>query len=143
MWSKEEGRATSAWRVFRNERGLGLFDTLLVCILVSILIGTVIPYYQRLEKKAREAALQTGLANLRKGVELYHLLQGEFPTDLKRLVHARYVIPVREDTFFSGEYLRDQAVDDEGNLLDPFGNRYRYDPKNRTVSSGTEGYEDW
>lgn len=142
MWSKE-GRATSTGRPFRNEQGSGIFDTLLVCILVSILIGTVIPYYQRLEREAREAALQTGLANIRKGIELYHLLQGELPINLRRLVHARYVIPIREDTFFSGEYLRNQAVDEEGNLLDPFGNRYRYDPKKGAVASETEGYENW
>lgn len=143
MWSKGEDRATSAWKHFRNERGLGIFDTLLVCILVSILIGIVIPYYRGMEREAKESALQTGLAALRKGIELYRLLEGEFPTDLKNLAHARYVIPVREDTFFSGDYLRGQTLDKEGNLLDPFGNRYRYDPKNGAVTSATGGYEDW
>lgn len=127
----------------RNQKGAGILETLLVCILMSILIGMVIPYYQRLAQEAKEAALQTSLSQIRKGVELYSVLQGHFPTDLKSLVNARYVIPVRENTFFSGEYLRKQVLDDEGNLLDPFGNRYRYKPKNGTVNSETEGYENW
>jgi type II secretory pathway pseudopilin PulG len=122
---------------------LGIFDTLLVCILVSILIGTVIPYYQQLAREAKETALQTGLANIRKGIDLYRVLQGRLPADLKSLVHARYIIPAREDTFFSGEYLRSQATDSTGNLVDPFGNQYRYNPLKGTVSSGTEGYETW
>lgn len=143
MWSKEEVRSTFISRLIRNEKGLGVFETLLVCILVSILIGAVLPYYQRLEQQAKEAALQTGLANIRKAIELYSVLQGHYPTDLRGLVHARYVIPVREDTFFSGEFLLNQATDTGGNLLDPFGNRYRYDQKKGIVSSETGGYETW
>lgn len=127
----------------RKQKGTGTLETLLVCILVSILIGAVIPYYQQMMQRARESALQTGLVNIRKSIELYRALEGRYPADLKRLVHARYVIPVRKDTFFSGEYLRNQAVDAKGNLLDPFGNQYQYDPKDGTVFSETEGYESW
>ncbi len=143
MWSKEEVSPTSPFALIRNERGLGILDTLLVCILVSILIGTAIPYYQQLTLGAREAALQTGLANIRKSIELYQVLQGHYPSELRSLLHARYVVPVREDTFFSGEYLRNQAIDAKGNLLDPFGNQYQYNPKDGTVLSGTQGYETW
>lgn len=141
MWSKGGDKAIA--RSLQNEKGLGILDTLFVCILVSILIGTVIPYYERLEQEAREVTLQTGLANIRKGIELYQALKGQNPSDLKSLVRARYVIPTRQDTFFSGEYLRAQAQDKEGNLLDPFGNRYEYDRNNGKVSSGTKGYETW
>lgn len=143
MWSKEEGRATTSSKFIVNQRGQGILDTLLVCILVSILIGTVIPYYQGLAQEAREAALQVGLVNIRKGVELYQALQGHYPPDLKNLMHTQFIIPAREDTFFSGEYLRHRATDPTGNLLDPFGNRYQYDPSRGTVVSGTKGYESW
>lgn len=143
MWLKEEVRSTAGSRFIVNQRGQGILDTLLVCILVGILIGTVIPYYQRLAQEAREAALQMGLVNIRKGVELYQVIQGHYPPDLKSLVHVQFIIPAREDTFFSGEYLRHRATDRAGNLLDPFGNRYQYDPSKGTVVSGTKGYESW
>src|SRR3989338_1471240 len=124
MWPREEDR--SIFSPIMNEKGLGILDTLFVCILVSILIGTVIPYYQRLEREAKEAALQTGLVNIRKGIELYQALQGSFPRDLRNLVKKRYVIAARNDSFFSGEYLTAQATDAQGNLIDPFGVPYIY-----------------
>lgn len=139
MWPRGEGKPSP----IRNEKGLGILDTLLVCILVGILIGIVIPYYQKVQQNAKEIALRAGLGNIRKGIELYAALQGHYPSDLKALVHTRYVIPVREDTFFSGEYLREQAVDIEGNLLDPFGQHYRYDPKSGTVTAGADEYQSW
>lgn len=127
----------------QSQKGAGILDTLLVCILVSILIGIVIPYHYRMTQKAKETALQVGLNQIRKGVELHYVLQGRFPKNLKSLIHARYVVPVRDDTFFSGEYLRAQVVDQQGNLLDPFGNQYRYNPNSGAVVSETEGYEHW
>jgi len=127
----------------QNQKGAGILETLLVCIVVSILIGTVIPYYQRLAQQAKEATLQTALANIRKAIELYYVLQGKYPDKLEDLVGARYIIPVREDTPIAGEYLRAQAMNKEGNLLDPFGNKYQYNHKDGTVSSKTDGYQKW
>ena len=141
MWSRGEDKAI--FPPLKNEKGLGILDTLFVCILVSILIGTVIPYYQKLEREAREVALRTGLANIRKGIELHYTLQGRFPSNLKSLLNKRYIVAARSDTFFSGEYLRAQAVDKEGNLLDPFGNHYKYNEKNGNVHSESRGYESW
>src|SRR5579884_1647772 len=104
MWLKEEARSKLLGSM-DNQNGLGILDTILVCILMSILVGTAIPYYQKLERDAKGATLRAGLENIRKGIELYHALEGHYPTDLNVLIRARYVIPVREDTFFSGEYL--------------------------------------
>jgi Tfp pilus assembly protein PilE len=129
--------------LIRDQKGAGVFETLLVCILVAILIGTVIPYYRNLTREAKEVALQGSLVNLRKAVELYHILQGKYPLDLKRLATEKYVIPIRGDTFFSGEYLRAQAVDTDGYPIDPFGARYRYDPQKGKVASASRGYETW
>jgi type II secretory pathway pseudopilin PulG len=129
--------------LIRNQKGAGVFETLLVCIIVSILIGTVIPYYQKLTLETKEVALQVGLGNMRKAIELYSLLHGKYPPDLRSLVNQRYLITVREEATISGEYLRAQAVDQEGNMLDPFGNRFGYDSRKGTVFSKTKAYESW
>ncbi|MFQ5779716.1 MAG: type IV pilin protein [Nitrospiria bacterium] len=143
MSSKEGVRSTIGSARSDNEKGMTVLDTLLVCILVGILIGIAIPYSQRLTEKTKEATLRMELVNIRKGVELYHALHGGYPGGLGSLIEGQYVIPMRDDTLFKGEYLHAQAVDPEGNLLDPFGNRYRYDPRGGTVSSSTEGYKTW
>jgi len=126
-----------------GERGLGAFDTLLVCMLVGLMIAVAFPYYQRLVKDAKEAGLQSALANLRTAIRIYRALEGEYPKDLGVLVHRRFIIPIREEGLFSGEYLRAQAQDREGHLIDPFGNVYRYDQRRGVVASATQGYEAW
>jgi len=141
MWSKDS--ENTARHIAFDEKGLGIFDSLLICIGVGIMIGILFPYYHTYVKSSREAALQAGLANIRMSIEVYRTLQGHNPANLRSLVHERYLLPVREDTFFSAEYLRGQGEDREGNLLDPFGSPYRYDSNRGAVTSGTSGYEKW
>lgn len=125
-----------------NQKGFTSLETLFVCIMVGLLIVVAIPYYQRLALEAKEVTLRATLVNIRGGIELYQVLQQHYPADLKSLVHKKYLLPVR-DEIISGEYLMAQAVDADGNLLDPFGNRYRYDPLTGRAASSTKGYESW
>lgn len=125
-----------------NQKGFTTLETLFVCIIIGILIGFAWPYYLRLEREAKEVTLRTGLVNIRSGIVLYQALEQHYPADLRSLVHRKYLLPVR-DEIISGEYLLAQAVDGEGNLLDPFGNRYRYNSVSGHVVSSTKGYESW
>lgn len=125
-----------------NQKGLTLLETLLVCIIIGALIGIAIPYYQRLAQEAKEVTLRAGLVNIRGGVGLYQVLEQHYPVDLKNLIQRKYLLPVHGE-IISREYLIAQATDTEGNLLDPFGNRYRYDPATGAVTSSTKGYESW
>lgn len=129
--------------MIRGEEGKGSLDTLLVCILAGIVIGVIFPYYYMTVQVAKEVALQAGLVNIRKTIQLYHFMEHQYPPDLGSLVKKRLVLPSREDTFFKEEYLSSVTADPEGHLLDSFGSRYRYDPRSGKVSSGTPGYETW
>jgi hypothetical protein len=75
-------------------------------------------------------------------VGLYHILEQHYPVDLKNLIQRKYLLPVHGE-IISREYLIAQATDTEGNLLDPFGNHYRYDSVTGRVASSTKGYESW
>lgn len=103
----------------------------------------LIPRYQRMAREARETALRMGLINIRTSIQLYVLLNNNPPEDLKELLGKRYIIPTKEGTIFNDQYLRGLAVDSEGYPIDPFGNRYSYEPKEGRVSSTTEGHEKW
>ena len=130
-------------RKLSGERGLGIIDTLIVLVLISIMIGVLIPRYQRIAQEAQETTLKIGLGNIRKGIMAYVLINQRLPTDLRNLLKERIILPVREDTIFTTEYLRTLALDSEGFPVDSFGNRYTYDPKTGRVNSTTQGYETW
>lgn len=125
-----------------NEKGGGILDTLLVCILVGVLIGIFFPYYYKTVLEGKEVALRADLLTIRKGIQLYRILENKYPADLKSLIHQKYVV-TRGDTFFTGEYLNAQRVNAEGNPIDPFGNPYRYKMQHGIVSSETKGYVTW
>lgn len=126
-----------------NEKGLGIIETIIVCLLIAIMFGILMPKYQMVAKEARETALKMGLTNIRSSIQLYSALNNKPPADLKDLLGKRYLIPTREGTIFNDQYLRTSALDNEGNLIDPFGNRYSYESKDGKVSSTTKGYEGW
>jgi len=129
---------------WRGERGLGALESLLLCGLVGFLIVAILTfYYERIVLEAKRTALRIDLGNIRLSTELYRALNDRYPRDLKDLVTQRYLIPTREGRVFNDQYLKNQTVDDNGDLIDPFGGRYRYEPKSGRVTSGTSGYQDW
>jgi type II secretory pathway pseudopilin PulG len=130
-------------RTLKEESGLGIIDTLVALMVIAVLIGVMLPRFERMAEEAREAALRIGLDNIQKAVTVYVLINHRIPSDLKYLMRERVIIPVREDTIFTTEYLKTLAVDEEGYPVDPFGNRYAYDSATGRVSSTTEGYEEW
>lgn len=110
--------------------------------MIGGLIGIAMPYYQKLALEAKEVTLRAELVNIRNGVELYNALHRSYPADLKNLIRQKYLLPIN-DRLISGDYLVAQSMDEDGNLLNPFGNRYRYDPATGRVTSETKGYESW
>jgi type II secretory pathway pseudopilin PulG len=127
----------------KGEQGLGIIDTLIVVVLISILMGVLLPKYQRMAQEAREVALQISLGNIRKAVQLYVLTRQKIPADIRDLIREQYVFPIKGGTVFTDQYLKTLALDEEGYPTDPFGNRYGYDVSRGLVYSTTKGYEKW
>jgi len=127
----------------KGEQGLGIFDTLVVVILISILMGVLLPRYQRMAQEAQEVALRISLENIRKAIQVYVLTKQKIPADLRDLIREKYVLPIEQGTVFTDQYLKSNALDETGFPVDPFGNRYGYDPKIGRLYSTTQGYEKW
>ena len=106
-------------------------------------MGVLIPKYERMAQEAREVALQISLGNIRKAVQVYVLTQQRIPADIRDLLRERFVFPIKEGTVFTDQYLKTSALDEEGYPIDPFGNRYGYEPSPGRVYSTTRGYEKW
>ena len=125
----------------KGEQGLGIVDTLIVVVLISVFMGVLIPKYQRTAQAAREVALQISIGNIRKAIQVYVLTKQKIPGDLRDLIREQYVVPMKEGTIFTDQYLKTATLDEAGYPIDPFGNRYGYEPSNGRVYSTTKGYE--
>jgi len=133
----------------RDQRGLTVIDAVITVCLIGLLFGIVVPKYRRVAHEAQEAALQSELANIRASIKLFKMLIGRNPGSLREMVEKEILLPARtgSDDFsrsvFAKKYLMPHAVDDEGNILDAFGNPFQYDLPRGVVRATTGGYESW
>jgi Tfp pilus assembly protein PilE len=133
---------------FRDAKGLTVIDAVITLCLIGILIGVVIPKYQRVAREAQQAALKTELSNIRLSITLFRMLNGRNPVSLKELIEKKVMLPARIGGGYSGSifresYLMKNAVDAEGNKVDAYGNPFIYDNTRGEVKSSTKGYENW
>lgn len=134
---------------FKDDQGLTIVDAVITLCLIGILIGVVIPKYQRVAREAQEVALKTGLSNIRTSITLFRMLNGRNPDSLHELIMKDVILPARTGTgpytgsIFKQKYLLQQAIDTKGNILDSFGNPFIYDSVQAEVRSSTKGCETW
>jgi type II secretory pathway pseudopilin PulG len=133
---------------FKNAKGFTIIDAVITLCLIGILIGVVIPKYQRVAREAREAALRTELSNIRISIRLFTMLNGRNPASLGEMIEKKVMLPARigggyTGSIFKESYLMKNAVDAEGNKVDAYGNPFLYDPQRGEVRSSTIGYENW
>jgi competence protein ComGC len=133
-----------------SEKGLTVLDAVITLCLIGILIGVVIPYYQRLAVDAQKVALKTGLANIRTSIRLFRILNNRNPVNLKELVEKKAMLPARGgpdkytgSLFLKESFLMEFAVDRNGNIIDAFGNPFDYDTVKGEVKATTKGFENW
>jgi type II secretory pathway pseudopilin PulG len=134
----------------KDAKGFTIVDAVISLCLIGILIGVVIPRYERVARKAQEVALKTALVNIRTSIKLFKILNGRNPQNLKEMIEKEVMLPARIGSdkytgaiFFKESYLIEYAVDKEGNIIDAFGNPFIYDAPKGEVRTITKGYETW
>jgi len=135
---------------FRNSMGRTIFETLFVIFLVGLLKGVVVLKYHRIAHHAKEAALKSGLSNIRMSISLFKMLNGRYPQSLRERIEKKVMLPARvgSDTyrgtiFLKEKYLMEIAEDKQGNVVDAFDNPFVYDALKGEVRTSTKGYENW
>lgn len=114
-----------------NSKADTLFELMVSSCIILVLVGTFGISAHKVLGAAREVALKNELANLRLSLELYRIFNHKNPEKLEELCSIRdYFVLV--DRF-----------DKEKRLLDPFGNRYSYNPKTGKIYSITQRYRNW
>ncbi len=116
-----------------------LENVLLAVVFVAILAFFINSYY--LEQKVyKQKALHYQLMILRQGVNMYNLVNRDFPDNLAKLATSTYRLPGED---INRVYIERFPISTNGKLLDPFGNPYAYEQKHGWVMSTTPGYDYW
>ena len=114
-------------------------NVLFVVVFVGMFAFVVNSYV--LEQKAyKQRALYYQLMLMRQGISLFTVMEKRAPESLVELAVSSFKMP---DGGVSHRYVERFPVTPEGQLLDPFGNPYKYDKKMGWVMSSTPGYEFW
>ena len=127
----------------KDKSGMLLLDLIASLTIITFLIWIFGGIIGTLAQNARETALRYGLNNLRLSLNLYKMLKGSYPEDLKGLMQSTIILTKSDKMFFSEKFLFSLATDKQGNAIDPFGNKFYYDFRKGVVGSQTKGYENW
>ncbi len=126
-----------------NKRSLTLVELLLVFCLILVLIGMYGICFNRLTLVANETALRYELNNVRSGIIYYKIINNRFPADLKELTEKVLTIETEYGINKQRIFAKALRLDKEGNLVDPFYNKYFYDNQTGRFRSLTKNYEAW
>jgi hypothetical protein len=112
-------------------------------VLLIIFIGLFVIVLQNylVEKKVcTQQRLCYELADMRQGLRLYSLMNKRMPETLVELATAKYQFP-GEAT--QRRFIEHVSVNDNLQIVDPYGNEFKYDKDKGWIWSATPGYQSW
>ena len=83
----------------RQQRGFTLIELIIVCAIISILLGIMVPVYKIHILHANEAVLKVDLYHMRTAIDQYTQDKNKAPQDLNDLVTAGYLHSLPKDPF--------------------------------------------
>ena len=83
----------------RQQRGFTLIEMIIVCAIISILLGVMVPIYKIHVLHANEAVLKQDLYNMRTAIDQYTQDKSKAPQALDDLVSAGYIRVIPTDPF--------------------------------------------
>jgi general secretion pathway protein G len=82
-----------------RQRGFTLIELIIVCAMISILVGVMIPVYKMHVLHANEAVLKEDLYHMRTAIDQYTQDKGKAPQALDDIVTAGYLHAIPKDPF--------------------------------------------
>jgi general secretion pathway protein G len=83
----------------RRQRGFTLIELIIVCAMILILTGVMVPVYKIHILHANEAVLKEDLYNMRQAIDQYTQDKGKAPQALDDIVTAGYLHAIPKDPF--------------------------------------------
>jgi general secretion pathway protein G len=82
-----------------QQRGFTLIELIIVCAMISILLGIMVPVYKIHVLHANEAVLKEDLYHMRTAIDQYTQDKGKAPQALDDIVTAGYLHAIPKDPF--------------------------------------------
>ncbi|HEY7402886.1 MAG TPA: prepilin-type N-terminal cleavage/methylation domain-containing protein [Candidatus Angelobacter sp.] len=82
-----------------RQRGFTLIELIIVCAMIGILLGVMVPVYKTHIVHAKEAVLKQDLYNMRTAIDQYTQDKGKAPQELSEIVSAGYLHAIPQDPF--------------------------------------------
>lgn len=82
-----------------QQRGFTLIELIIVCAMISILLGIMVPVYKIHVLHANEAVLKEDLYHMRTAIDQYTQDKGKAPQALEDIVTAGYLHAIPKDPF--------------------------------------------
>lgn len=83
----------------RQQRGFTLIELIIVCAMISILLGVMVPIYKIHILHANEAVLKQDLRSMRDAIDQYTQDKQKAPQTLDDIVSAGYLHGIPKDPF--------------------------------------------
>jgi general secretion pathway protein G len=83
----------------RQQRGFTMIEMIIVCAMISILLGVMVPIYRIHVLHANEGVLKQDLYHMRTAIDQYTQDKGKAPQALEDIVTAGYLHAIPKDPF--------------------------------------------
>jgi len=127
-------------QVVKTKKPRAKFEWVIIAVVLVAAIVVAFGIYGKRDNLNKSKLLISELENVRSAVQMYKTMNKANPPSLTSLTKLNY-------SFEPGQagrpYLNSNAVNSKGDMVDPFGNPYKYDNKTGWVVSTTKGFEKW
>jgi general secretion pathway protein G len=89
----------SSFKRARRQNGFTLIELIIVCAMISILLGIMVPVYKIHVLHANEAVLKQDLYHMRQAIDQFTQDKSKAPQDLNEIVTAGYLHAIPKDPF--------------------------------------------
>jgi general secretion pathway protein G len=128
----------------KKQRGFTLIELIIVCSMILILTGVMLPIYKIHVLHANEAVLKEDLYNMRTAIDQYTQDKGKAPQALDDIVTAGYLHAIPKDPFTHAADTWQTVMEDATTSVDQTEPGIS-DVKSGATQTSTEGtsYSEW
>jgi len=126
--------------IVKEKKSRPRYEVVIILLVVIAALVVALGISRVQSKSERGRILISELAQLRAAITTYVALNKTNPSNIESLAEMSYSFSLSEKP---RSYLDNISANQEGKLIDPFGNPYLYDAKLGRVSSSSSGFEGW